>query len=165
MHGSNPFLFLREKVFCTHLIESWISYLRPFCWLIKVLSFHICDSINSHIWNDRLTYVSWSNHICGTTFFSEQNIKSFWYEPTFISMFHRLHPFKKVSWKVLKHLEHCDFRYNIVVEAYECRACKLQHDSIKINRRVHNDISEFLSRTLILLWVEIVVYSFFRWRP
>jgi len=59
-------------------------------------------------------------------------------------MFHRLHPFKKVSWKVLKHLEHYNFRYNIVTETYEYRARKLQHDFVEIDRHIHNDRPEFL---------------------
>jgi hypothetical protein len=46
--------------------------------------------------------------------------------------------------------EHYDFRYNMA-ETYECRAHKLQHDFIEIDRRVRNDIVEFLSRTQLLI--------------
>ena len=50
-----------------HTDESWFMSERFYIFVLRRMSFHICDSINSHIWNDRLTYVSWSNHICGTT--------------------------------------------------------------------------------------------------
>jgi len=36
--------------------------------------------------------------------------------------------------------EHYDFRYNTVADTYECRAPKLQHDFVEIDRRVRNDI-------------------------
>ena len=46
-HGRGSALLYCEKVFCTHLIESGLPYLRHFCQLINVLSFHICDSTKS----------------------------------------------------------------------------------------------------------------------
>jgi len=30
---------------------------RFYIFVSRRMSFHICDSINSHIWNDRITYV------------------------------------------------------------------------------------------------------------
>ena len=45
--------------------------------------------------------------------------------------------------------EHCGFSYNIMAEAYEYRAHKLQHDFVEIDRYVRNDIPKFLSRTQI----------------
>ena len=47
--------------------------------------------------------------------------------------------------------EHYDFRYNTTMaETCECRARKLQHDFVEIDRRVRNDILEFLSRAQII---------------
>jgi hypothetical protein len=46
--------------------------------------------------------------------------------------------------------EYCDFSYNTMAETYECRARKLEYDFVEIDRRVRNDIPEFLSRTQII---------------
>jgi len=151
MRGNAPVLFLCEEVFCTHFIESWISYLSHFYWLIKVLSFHICELIESHIWNDRITYVIRSTHICGTTFFLVQRDEVFLIWINFHQYVSQTSPFLKDYTKRLKAfwVEHCDSRCNTVAETYESRTRKLQYDFVEIDRRVRNNIYEFLSRTHI----------------
>ncbi len=50
--------------------------------------------------------------------------------------------------------EHCGFSYNAVTETYD-RVRKWQHDLVEIDRHVRNDISEFLSRTQICVWLNL----------
>ncbi len=39
--------------------------------------------------------------------------------------------------------EYCDFSYNTVAETYECRARKLQHDFVEIDRPITIYLSSY----------------------